>query len=82
MFQEHPKHKDIDCHHVRDQLKAGAIKPSYAHTSQQPADLFTKVVPVATHQQLLSKWGVFNLFQTPASGGVLMIEVILVNSYL
>ena len=59
VFYEHTKHIDINCHYVRDQLKAGIIKLNYAHTSQQLADPFTKGVPVAQHKKLLSKLGGF-----------------------
>nr|GEW22391.1 hypothetical protein [Tanacetum cinerariifolium] len=36
------KHIEVDCHYVRDQLKAGVIKPSYVHTKSQLADVFIK----------------------------------------
>jgi len=63
VFHERPKNIYLDCHFVRDQLKAGVIHTSYVHTSQQLADILTKVLPVAEQQKLLSKLGVSNLFQ-------------------
>ena len=61
VFREHTKHIDINCHYVRDQFQAGVIQPSYVHTSQQLADLFTKALPIAQHQKLLAKLG-FSIF--------------------
>ncbi|GKC17380.1 cysteine-rich receptor-like protein kinase 8 [Tanacetum coccineum] len=58
VFHARTKHIEVDCQYVRDQLKAGKIKPSYIHTKSQLTDVFTKVVSVDQHTKLLSKLGV------------------------
>jgi len=60
----------MDCHYIRDQLKAKKVSPTYIHTTKQAVDIFTKALSVSQHRHLLSKLGVFNLFQHPTTGGV------------
>ncbi|GKB91010.1 serine carboxypeptidase S28 family protein [Tanacetum coccineum] len=43
------------------QVKAGTMKPSYVPSKAQVANVFTKVLPVDQHQQLLTKLGVSEL---------------------
>ncbi|GKD74394.1 cysteine-rich receptor-like protein kinase 8 [Tanacetum coccineum] len=58
MFHAWTKHIEVDCHFVRDHIKAGLVKPSYVNTKLQLADVFTKVVSVDQHKILLDKLGV------------------------
>lgn len=52
------KHVEIDCHFIRDKAKEGEVKPNYVPSSQQLADILTKILSVEQHQRLLSKLGV------------------------
>ncbi|GKE39488.1 cysteine-rich receptor-like protein kinase 8, partial [Tanacetum coccineum] len=58
MFHARTKHIKVDCHFVRDQIKADLVKPSYVNTKLQLADVFTKVISVDQHKLLLDKLGV------------------------
>lgn len=49
------KHVDIDCHYVRDELKAGHISTAKVASNHQVADIFTKILPGHLHQAHLDK---------------------------
>ena len=52
-FHEIIKHIEIDCHFIRDKIKAGTIDTAYVHTQQQLADLLTKGLSQVQHSYLL-----------------------------
>ncbi|GJZ32594.1 alpha-isocomene synthase [Tanacetum coccineum] len=58
VYEVRTKHIEVDCHYVRDQVKAGTVKSSYVPSKAQLADIFTKVLPVDQHKHLLTKLGV------------------------
>ncbi|XP_021751247.1 uncharacterized protein LOC110716902 [Chenopodium quinoa] len=58
VMHEKTKHVEIDQHFVREKVQNGAIKPAYIPSSEQLADILTKILPVQQHQYLLDKLGV------------------------
>lgn len=60
VHHEKTKHVEIDCHFIREQVTAGSICLTYVSSSNQVADVLTKVLNVDQHQFLLSKMGVLS----------------------
>ena len=65
-FHARTKHIDISYHFLRDLVKSGSLNLVYVNTHQNLADLFTKGLSRATHQDLTYEIGVL-----PDQGGVL-----------
>ncbi|GJW23002.1 copia-like protein [Tanacetum coccineum] len=63
------KHIEIDCHFVRDKIKAGQILPTYISTKQQLADILTKGLSKPLHYNCLSKLGMCNPYTLPTCEG-------------
>ena len=49
VLHEKMKHVDIDCHYIRDQIQAGNIVTSQVQSSEQIADIMTKVLSTKLH---------------------------------
>ncbi|GKC07999.1 retrovirus-related pol polyprotein from transposon RE2 [Tanacetum coccineum] len=63
------KHIEIDCHFVRNKIKAGDILPFFVPSKAQVADIFTKGLSRFLHYNCLSKLGICNPYSMPTCGG-------------
>lgn len=79
IFHECTKYIDIDCHFIREKIKAGVIRTIHVSTKNQIADLLIKGLGKAHHHHLLSKLGVKNIFLPSTLRGVLSQGDELVN---
>ncbi|GJZ97387.1 uncharacterized mitochondrial protein-like protein [Tanacetum coccineum] len=63
------KHIEIDCHFVREKIKAGQILPTYVSTTSQTADVLTKALFTPLFNGCLSKLGMCDPYTLPTCGG-------------
>ncbi|GJX33299.1 retrovirus-related pol polyprotein from transposon RE1, partial [Tanacetum coccineum] len=59
------KHVEIDCHFVRDKIKAGIILPTFIPSNHQAADVLTKGLSRAPFHSCLSKFGMCDPYTLP-----------------
>ncbi|GJV47975.1 retrovirus-related pol polyprotein from transposon RE1 [Tanacetum coccineum] len=63
------KHIEIDCHFIRDKVKAGQILPQYIFTKNQLTDILTKGLSRPLHYTCLTKLGMCNPYTLPTCEG-------------
>jgi hypothetical protein len=56
-FHSRTKHIDLRYHFIREAVEEGKIKMNYVPTNENVADIFTKPLPRARHEELVAKLG-------------------------
>ncbi|GKE43034.1 ribonuclease H-like domain-containing protein, partial [Tanacetum coccineum] len=69
VFHERTKHLEIDLHFVRDKIISGVIKTYKISSTNQVVDVLTKGLDKIQHENLISKMGMFDVFQAKVKGG-------------
>ncbi|XP_071740934.1 uncharacterized mitochondrial protein AtMg00810-like [Rutidosis leptorrhynchoides] len=63
------KHIEIDCHFVRDKIKAGQISTVFIPSTTQVTDVFTKPLSKSPFHSCISKFGICDPYTLPTCEG-------------
>lgn len=62
VYHERTKHIDVKLHFIRDEVPKGFVMVMKIHTDVNPADMLTKVIPIAKFKFSVNFIGVGNIF--------------------
>ena len=65
VLHERTKHIEVNFHFIREKVQAGHITPSFVFSSEQTADMFTKLVGPSLLQSSIVKLGLVDICEPP-----------------
>ena len=64
VHHDRTKHVEVDRHFIKEKIDEGVLEVSYIPTTQQTADILTKVLHTPAFERLIDKLGMTNIYHS------------------